>query len=337
MGESISQANVVNFLKKEGTEVKADDEILELETDKVNHVIYAPGAGVIHYKVQVGDSVEVGQILATLEEVKAGVSSEPKKEATPPPKVEPIKQQEPKAPIFQSVQKGPENRRKLPKIRQVIAERMLQAVKTSAMLTTFNEVDMTAVMEAREHHKKAFEEKYGAKLGFMSFFIKAAVSALKAYPSVNSYIDGDEMVERLTYDIGVAVSTEKGLVVPVVRACDTLSFAEIEKKIASLADAARKGGLTLDDLKGGSFTITNGGVFGSMLSTPILNPPQAAILGMHNIKKRAVVVDDQIVIRPIMYLALSYDHRVIDGREAVSFLVQIKQEIEDPSRLLLDI
>ena len=338
MGESISQANVVGFLKKEGDLVKADDEILELETDKVNHVIFAPAAGVLHFVVQVGDSVEVGQTLATLSEGAAEVSKAPllKQEAPKAEVPKPIETPKP-AQITAPTSKGPENRRKLPKIRQVIAERLLQAVKTTAMLTTFNEVDMTAVLEAREHHKKAFEDKHGVKLGFMAFFIKAAVSALKAFPGVNSYIDGDEMVERLSYDMGIAVSTERGLVVPVVRSCDALTFPEIEKKIGTLAEAARKGGLTLDDLKGGSFTITNGGVFGSMLSTPILNPPQAAILGMHKIQKRAVVIDDQIVIRPIMYLALSYDHRVIDGKEAVSFLVHIKQEIEDPSRLLLDI
>ena len=207
----------------------------------------------------------------------------------------------------------------MPRIRQVIAERMLQAVKTTAMLTTFNEVDMTPIMKIREEHGKAFAEKHGVKLGFMSFFVKAAVSALKAFPAVNSFIEGEDLVTRLTYDISIAVSTDRGLVVPVVRNCDTLSHAQIEKELGTLAEKARKGGLTVDDLKGGSFTITNGGIFGSMLSTPILNPPQAAILGMHKIMKRAVVVDDQIVIRPMMYLALSYDHRVIDGKEAVSF------------------
>ena len=334
MGESISQAVVVTLLKREGDQVKADDEILELETDKVNQVIYSPDAGTIHYLVQVGDSVTVDQPLATLTEGKGETPST----ATPkqaPPSTPPQKTPHPKAEV---PKENPlEVRKKLPRIRQVIAERLLEAVKTTAMLTTFNEADMSQVMAAREQNKKSFEEKYGVKLGFMSFFVKAVISALKAFPQVNSFIDKDEMVERLTYDIGVAVSTERGLVVPVVRGCDTLSFADIEKKIASLAEAARNGRLTPDDLKGGSFTITNGGVFGSMLSTPILNPPQAAILGLHKITKRPVVIEDQIVIRPIMYLALSYDHRVIDGREAVSFLIHVKQEIEDPSRLLLNI
>ncbi len=336
MGESISQATVITLLKKEGDLVRADEEILELETDKVNQVIFSPDAGTIHYLVHVGDVVTEGQPLAALTEGHA--ESAPKaqpKEIEPAQKVTPPKMDSPKV---EAAKENPlEVRKKLPRIRQVIAERMLEAVKTSAMLTTFNEVDMSQVMTAREQYKKSFEEKHGVKLGFMSFFVKAVVSALKAFPQVNSFIEKDEMVERLTYDIGVAVSTDRGLVVPVIRGCDKLSFGDIEKKIAALAEAARKGGLTPDDLKGGSFTITNGGVFGSMLSTPILNPPQAAILGLHKITKRPVVIDDQIVIRPIMYLALSYDHRVIDGREAVSFLLHVKQEIEDPSRLLLNI
>jgi len=318
MGESISQASVVNFIKKEGDAVKTDEEILELETDKVNHVIYSPGNGVVHFLVQVGDSVEVGQTLATLSDgkVEAAVAKPAPKPAAVPPVA------------AKSEEKV--TRVKMPKIRQVIAERMLQAVKTTAMLTTFNEVDMTAIMKIREEQGATFLEKQGVKLGFMSFFVKASVSALKAFPGVNSYIDGEDMVTRLTYDISIAVSTDRGLVVPVVRNCDTLSYAEIEKALGSLAEKARKGGLTVDDLKGGSFTITNGGIFGSMLSTPILNPPQAAILGMHKIMKRVVVVDDQIVIRPMMYLALSYDHRVIDGKEAVSFLIHIKEQLEKP-------
>ncbi len=318
MGESISQATVVNFIKKEGDAVKTDEEILELETDKVNHVIYSPGNGVVHFLVQVGDSVEVGQTLATLSDGK-------EEAAAPPPAPKPA------AVPVETKKEEKVTRAKMPKIRQVIAERMLQAVKTTAMLTTFNEVDMTAIMKIREEQGAAFLEKQGVKLGFMSFFVKAAVSALKAFPGVNSYIDGEDMVTRLTYDISIAVSTDRGLVVPVVRNCDTLSYAEIEKALGSLAEKARKGGLTVDDLKGGSFTITNGGIFGSMLSTPILNPPQAAILGMHKIMKRAVVVDDQIVIRPMMYLALSYDHRVIDGKEAVSFLIHIKEQLENSS------
>ena len=329
MGESISQATVVNLIKKEGDIVKTDDEVLELETDKVNHVVYAPGNGTLHFLVQVGDTVEVGQTLATV--------SEGKQESAPPvPKEAEKSTPQPKKEEPATKQAANETRVKMPKIRQIIADRMLQAVKTTAMLTTFNEADMTKIMQIREEQGKAFAEKHGVKLGFMSFFVKAVVSALKAFPAVNSYINGEDMVTRQSYDISIAVSTERGLVVPVVRGCDKLSFAEIEKELGTLAEKARKGGLTVDDLKGGSFTITNGGVFGSMLSTPILNPPQAAILGMHKIMKRPVVVDDQIVIRPMMYLALSYDHRVIDGKEAVSFLVHVKKELEDPVELVLN-
>ncbi len=205
------------------------------------------------------------------------------------------------------------------------------------MLTTFNEVDMTAVMDLRSQHKDVFEKKHGVRLGFMSFFVKACVNALKELPAVNAEIDGDDIVYKNHYDIGIAVSAPNGLVVPVVRDCDAKGFADIEKEINAYGQKARDGNLALGDLQGGTFTITNGGVFGSLMSTPIINPPQSAILGMHAIKKRAVVVDDAVVVRPMMYLALSYDHRLIDGREAVTFLVRIKEAIEEPQRLLLDI
>jgi 2-oxoglutarate dehydrogenase E2 component (dihydrolipoamide succinyltransferase) len=211
------------------------------------------------------------------------------------------------------------------------------AKNTTAMLTTFNEVDMSAVMALRARYKDAFKEKHGVGLGFMSFFVKACVEALHAYPAVNARIDGQEIVYHHFYDIGVAVSTDKGLMVPVLRAADQASFADIEKRIADLAGKARDGKITVTDLQGGTFTITNGGVFGSLLSTPILNAPQTAILGMHAIQKRPVAVDDQVVIRPMMYLALSYDHRLIDGREAVLFLVRVKECIESPERLLLEV
>jgi 2-oxoglutarate dehydrogenase E2 component (dihydrolipoamide succinyltransferase) len=205
------------------------------------------------------------------------------------------------------------------------------------MLTTFNEVDMKAVMDLRSKYKDLFEKKHGVKLGFMSIFVKAAVEALKAFPHVNSRIDGNDIVEQHFYDLGVAVSTEKGLMVPIIRDADQQSFAEIEKTIGALAKKARDGKISVTDLEGGTFTITNGGIFGSMLSTPILNPPQSAILGMHNIQKRAVVVNDEIVIRPMMYIALSYDHRLIDGREAVQFLVRVKECVENPERMLLEV
>ncbi len=222
-------------------------------------------------------------------------------------------------------------------IRRRIATRLLESQNTTATLTTFNEADMTAIQELRAKYNERFEKKHGVKLGFMSVFVKAAIEALKAFPLVNARIDGTDIIHQHFYDIGVAVSTEKGLMVPVIRGADALGFAEIEKEIAAVAKKARDGKVTVADLEGGTFTITNGGIFGSMMSTPILNPPQVAILGMHSIQKRAVVVNDQIVIRPMMYLALSYDHRLIDGREAVQFLVRIKECVENPERMLLEI
>lgn len=223
------------------------------------------------------------------------------------------------------------------RMRKRIAQRLKDAQNTAAMLTTYNEVDMSAVMSMREQYKEMFERKHGVRMGFMSFFVKACVNALKELPDVNASIDGDDIVYHRYYDIGVATSTPAGLVVPVVRDCDTKSFAEVEKGITDLAVKAREGKLSLDDLQGGTFTITNGGVFGSLMSSPIINPPQSAILGMHAIKKRPVVINDEIVIRPMMYLALSYDHRLIDGAGAVTFLVRVKEFLEDPQRLLLDL
>jgi 2-oxoglutarate dehydrogenase E2 component (dihydrolipoamide succinyltransferase) len=230
---------------------------------------------------------------------------------------------------------GRETRRRMSGLRQRIAERLVQAQQTAAILTTFNEADMSRVLDLRARYKELFRTRHGVSLGFMSFFVKAVIEALKNYPTVNGRIDGNDIVYHNDFDIGVAVSTERGLMVPVLRSADAMSFADIEQAIAGFAEKARKGTITVDDLQGGTFTITNGGIFGSLLSTPILNPPQSGILGMHAIKKRPVVVDDQIVIRPMMYLALSYDHRIIDGREAVSFLVRIKECIEDPERLML--
>jgi len=230
-----------------------------------------------------------------------------------------------------------QTRKKMSPLRQRIAQRLVQAKSEAAMLTTFNEVDMSAVMELRKKYQDDFVKKHGLKLGFMSFFTKAVVHALKEVPAVNAQIDGDTIVQNHYYDIGVAVSTEKGLMVPVVRDCDTLGMADIEKAIADSAKRARDGKITLADLEGGVFTITNGGIFGSMLSTPILNPPQSAILGLHAINERPVAVAGQVVIRPMMYLALSYDHRLIDGKEAVTFLVKVKQAIEDPTRLVLGV
>jgi len=223
------------------------------------------------------------------------------------------------------------------RLRKRIAERLKQAQNTAAMLTTFNEVDMSRVMALRNAHKEAFEKKHGAKLGFMSFFVKAAIVALKEIPAVNGEVDGDDIVYKNYYDIGVAVGTEQGLVVPVVRDADRLGFADVEKRIADLGRRARDGKLTIDELTGGTFTISNGGVYGSLMSMPILNPPQSGILGMHKIQNRPMAIGDKIEIRPMMYITMSYDHRIVDGREAVTFLVRLKECIEEPERLILDI
>ena len=334
MGESITEASIVAILKPVGSLVQEGEEIVEIETEKVNQPLYAPSAGSVEWKVEEGDSVAIGEVIGFVDTEKA-VSAPPKKEAegvvrekvTVPPSERVEKE------VVTEVGGKKESRKKISKIRKVIAARLVDSLQNSAMLTTFNEVDMSAVIAVRGEHKESFQEKYGVKLGLMSFFVKASVEALQAFPQFNSYIDGDELVHREYFDIGIAVGTERGLVVPVVRECDQLSFAEIERKIADSAKKAREGGLVVEDLQGGGFTITNGGVFGSLLSTPILNPPQVGILGMHNIQKRAVVVDDQIVIRPMMYLALSYDHRVVDGKEAILFLVRVKELLEHPSRL----
>lgn len=382
MGESITEATVGTILKASGSKVGMDDEILELETDKVNQVLYASQAGVLNLNVSSDDVVQIGQVIGSIdsegEEMVEAPKSEPKpvveepkpapvaaepvtptgpgarlskedfvKAATTPEKPAPqVPPPQPRiaseptpvpAPAAPPVGEKRETRRRMSKIRRVIATRLVEAQKTTAMLTTFNEVDLTDVIALRSKYKEYFAKEYGARLGFMSFFVKASVSALSVFPDVNSYIEGEEIVHREYYDIGIAVGTERGLVVPVVRDCDNLSFADIEQSIENYATKAREGTLSIDDLQGGGFTITNGGVYGSLLSTPILNPPQSAILGMHKIEKRAIVVDDEIVVRPMMYLAMSYDHRVIDGKEAVSFLVHIKNCLEDPARLLLGV
>ncbi len=382
MGESITEATVGTILKPTGSAVAMDDEIIELETDKVNQVLYAPQAGEITLSIKPEDVVKIGQVIGYVETDKVSqnkpekVSEEkaaPLKEPTPikekvpepekpksssQPQIEKVrysredavrdllKNDEPPKEIPQSLLKSAihsqandrnETRRKMTKIRKVIAARLVEAQQQTAMLTTYNEVDMTQVMLLRERYKDTFIKEHGVKLGFMSFFVKAVVSALEAVPDLNSYIDGEEIVHREYYDISIAVGTDRGLVVPVVRNCNHLSFAGIEAAIENYAKLAREGRLSLDDMQGGGFTITNGGVYGSLLSAPILNYPQSGILGMHKIEKRPVVVDDQIVIRPMMYIALSYDHRIVDGKGAVSFLVHVKNMLEDPSRLLLEV
>lgn len=393
LGESISEATIGAILKPQGASVQMDDELIELATDKVNQVLYAPQTGIFTPTVKEDDVVKIGQVIGYIE-AKAGgqpaatekTAPEPSSASKPEPAPKQVPDQaaqapaavkpaaaapQPEAPKLsaqegarigvdkflselksppKSVEKksptstskessGPEvreTRRKMTKIRKIIASRLVEVQNMTAMLTTFNEVDLTEIILLREKYKESFVKAHNARLGFMSFFVKAAVSALKAFPMVNSYIDGDELVERHYYSIGIAVGSERGLVVPVLRECDRLSFGQIEGAISRYAQQVKEGKLTVDDLSGGGFTITNGGVYGSMLSTPILNPKQCAILGMHKISKRAVVIDDQIVIRQMMYLALSYDHRIIDGKEAVSFLVHIKNCLEDPSRMLLE-
>lgn len=378
MGESISEATVGQILAPTGTVVKMDAEIVELETDKVNQVLYAPQAGRITLSIQPGDTVKIGQVIGSIEAVagqEAPVSKEePKQPIQPTPKPEPVpapKSVEQKAEVAPSLalqeqalrytkenfltdlqtvpaalpvekvpaqeKKSRETRRPLSKIRKVIAKRLVEAQQTTAMLTTFNEIDLTEVIQLREKYKESFVKKYGCKLGFMSFFVKAVVSALQALPDLNSYLDGEDIVHREYYDIGVAVGTDKGVIVPVIRDCDQLSYADIERGLEEFAKKAREGSLAIADLQGAGFTITNGGVYGSLLSTPILVPPQCGILGMHKIEKRPVAINDQVVIRPMMYVALSYDHRLVDGKEAVSFLVHMKNMLEDPSRLLLEV
>lgn len=363
LGESVSEAVISQMIAQNDAYIKKDQEVLELETDKVNQVLYSPESGLLHVTASIDQTVSVGQVIGYVDTEGAKATqapvSAPSPAATPiaptPPSSNPIrkpvdsfvqemKTPDPtppaaKAPIIEPkpMTAGSASRKKMTGLRRTIAQRLVEVKNTTAMLTTFNEVDMSAIMEIRSKEKDVFFTKHGVKLGFMSFFVKAVASALKAYPQVNAYIDGEDIVTFSSYDIGVAVSTDRGLVVPVLKGCDSLSFGGVEKEIERFAKKAREGAISVDDMRGGTFTITNGGVFGSLLSTPILNPPQSAILGMHSIVKRAVVINDQIVIRPMMYLALSYDHRIIDGKEAVLFLVHLKQSLEDPSKLLLDL
>ena len=354
-GESIAEATINRWLQPDGAFVKLDDPIVELGTDKATQELAAPVAGVLKILAKEGDTVAVNAVIAEIDtEAKAPTNGSKPDEAKPtveskskvdskseakPPEAKPQSNPKPEAspPPAPLSSKGRTTREPMSRIRKRIAERLLASQNTTATLTTFNEADLSTIVDFRAKYNVHFEKKHGVKLGFMSMFVKAAVAALKAVPLVNARIDGDDVVFQHFYDIGVAVSTEKGLMVPILRGVDRLSFADIEKQIAEMAKRAREGKIAVSDLEGGTFTITNGGIFGSMLSTPILNPPQAAILGMHNITKRAVVVNDEIVIRPKMYLALSYDHRLIDGREAVQFLVRIKECIENPERMLLEI
>lgn len=388
LGESVTEATVSKWLKQVGDSVKADEPVVELETDKVSVSVPSPETGILsEIRIQAGTTVNVGAVLGS---VGAGTASTSKKEPTKASESikvsEPVKSKTvevltskkeilspavkriveekridintisgsgrdgrilkgdllesmglPSSPSKARVTKGDEERVKMTRLRSTIAKRLKEAQNNAAMLTTFNEVDMSRIIEMRAEYKDGFQKRYGVKLGFMSFFVRSCVEALKAFPIINAEIQQDEIVYKNYYNIGVAVGTEKGLVVPVVRDADELSFADIEKQIIALGEKAKTGQLSIEELQGGTFTITNGGIYGSMLSTPILNPPQSGVLGMHNIVQRAVVVDGKVEVRPIMYLALSYDHRIIDGKDAVSFLVRVKEYLEDPRRLFLNL
>ncbi|THK35071.1 2-oxoglutarate dehydrogenase complex dihydrolipoyllysine-residue succinyltransferase [Ensifer sp. MPMI2T] len=404
LGESVSEATVGTWFKKVGDAIKADEPILELETDKVTIEVPAPAAGTLSEIVaQAGETVGLGALLGQIAEGAGAAAAapapaekkpEPAAAAPAPQPAAPAPAQQaptsmPPAPaaakliaennlaaeqidgsgkrgqvlkgdVIAALAKGVsapaaepakvqarapapaedavrEERVKMTRLRQTIAKRLKDAQNTAAMLTTYNEVDMSAVMSLRNKYKEVFEKKHGVKLGFMGFFTKAVTHALKELPAVNAEIDGTDIIYKNFCHIGVAVGTDKGLVVPIVRDADQMSIAEIEKEIGRLGKAARDGALSMADMQGGTFTISNGGVYGSLMSSPILNAPQSGILGMHKIQDRPVAIGGQVVIRPMMYLALSYDHRIVDGKEAVTFLVRVKESLEDPERLVLDL
>ncbi|MBB4065219.1 2-oxoglutarate dehydrogenase complex dihydrolipoyllysine-residue succinyltransferase [Gellertiella hungarica] len=399
LGESVSEATVGKWFKKVGDTVKADEPLLELETDKVSIEVPAPAAGTLaEITAQAGETVGLGALLGQIAE---GAAASAAPAAAPAPAAQPVAAAAPapvpapaaampaapaaaklmadnnvsaadvegsgkrgqvlKGDVIAAIAKGPsapaaapaapaaprapsavedaarEERVKMTRLRQTIAKRLKDAQNTAAMLTTYNEVDMSAVMDLRNRYKDIFEKKHGVKLGFMGFFTKAVTHALKELPAVNAEIDGTDIIYKNYCHIGVAVGTDKGLVVPIVRDADQLSIAGIEKEIGRLGKLARDGALSMADMQGGTFTISNGGVYGSLMSSPILNAPQSGILGMHKIQDRPVAIGGQVVIRPMMYLALSYDHRIVDGKEAVTFLVRVKESLEDPERLVLDL
>ena len=348
LGESIVEATVSKWLKNEGEYVEVDEPVVELETDKVTLEVPAPISGLIGSIIAAeGETVEVGQNIGALDPNGKKSSDDKQKAKDNNDKEE--KQLETKDTKTSSPEtdikkddavKLPSNQEEIvpmSRLRQAIANRLKSAQNTAAILTTYNEVDMTALMKIRSTYQPNFEKKFGIKLGYMSFFVKACINALKVYPAVNAEIRDNNIVYKNYYNIGVAVGTPEGLVVPVLKNAENMDFPEIEKTIVNFGKQAREGNLTIQDMSNGTFTISNGGVYGSMLSSPILNPPQSGILGMHNIQKRAVVIDDKVEIRSMMYLALSYDHRIIDGREAVSFLVNVKENLEDPQRMLIGV
>ena len=344
VGESISSGIISLWHRQDGDYVRTGDLLFTLDTDKVSTEIAAQSAGLVRIKVPADQEVKIGEVVGLIEEAPEPAAPVAAPPATPPggspapvvsaaPSAPPTPA--PAAPVALEPQERGVTRKKLSPLRKKISTQLVAAQRNAAILTTFNECDMAAVMKLRTDLQESFQAKYGIKLGFMSFFIKAVVDALKSEPQLNSRLDGDELVRNHFYDIGVAVGTERGLIVPVVRDADRKTFAELENDLAYYAKKARDGAITIEDLQGGVFTISNGGVYGSLLSTPILNPPQSGILGMHKIQERPVAIDGQVVIRPMMYLALSYDHRVVDGREAVTFLVRVKEAIENPVRLFL--
>lgn len=347
VGESISSGIISIWHRKDGDYVRAGEVLFTLDTDKVSTEVAAPSAGLVRIKIPADQEVKIGEVVGLIED-----APEPAPEATPaaapapaapeasaPAKAAPAPATPaapaPSAPVELEPQERRVTRKKLSPLRKKISTQLVAAQRNAAILTTFNECDMSAVMKLRADVQEPFQAKHGVKLGFMSFFIKAVVDALKTEPQLNSRLDGEELVQNHFYDIGVAVGTERGLIVPVIRDADRKTFAELENDLAYYAKKARDGAITIEDLQGGVFTISNGGVYGSLLSTPILNPPQSGILGMHKIQDRPMAVDGQVVIRPMMYLALSYDHRVVDGKEAVTFLVRVKEAIENPLRLFL--
>jgi len=414
VGESVTEALLAQWFKKDGDSVRKDEALFVLETDKVTLEVTAEAAGVLHILVPAETTVNIGAVVGTIDTIPATAAEivQPAAEKKRPPKApepKPPVVEKPRTPALAPPPAQPEprvvleglppsvrrlvgehrldvsqihgtgpggrvtkgdvllfmeqsarpspvpgpavapvcppcesvkeeiTRKPMTPIRRRIAERLLKARQNTAMLTTFNDIDMSAVMELRQRYKEAFQKKYGVSLGFMSFFIKASVEALKAIPEINAYIDGTDIVYPHYYHIGVAVASERGLVVPVIRHADQLSFAQLEQAINEFVARIKNNRLTLGDLEGGTFTITNGGVFGSLLSTPILNTPQSGILGMHRVDKRPVAVNDQVVIHPMMFVALSYDHRIVDGREAVTFLKHIKECIENPERIMMEI
>lgn len=357
LGESVAGGQIAKWHFKTGDAVKTGDVLLTLETDKVAAEVTAESSGILTIGREAGDDVEVGAVVGSIAEGAAAPATAPEPAKPAPaaapaeaPKPAPAAPPEVKAEVkpapaaaaakpshapAAAAPEGRVTRRKMTPLRKKIADQLVSAQQTAAILTTFNECDMSAIMALRSRLQDSFVAKNGVKLGFMSFFVKAVVEALKAVPSINVRVEGDEIVQNHFHDIGVAVGTEKGLIVPVLRDCDQKSFAELEKDILAYAAKAKEGKIQISDLSGGVFTISNGGVYGSLLSTPILNPPQSGILGMHSIQQRPVAVDGQVVVRPMMYLALSYDHRVVDGKEAVTFLIRVKDCIENPARMLV--